>query len=79
MTPNEKAIQSRIKEAFSYKISNVIWERLMEEVHKRSISKKTSQASSVKSGSGSKGSTSICSQLEMENLQIYIPHFAKSS
>jgi hypothetical protein len=30
MTPNEKAIQSRIKEAFSYKINNIIWEKLLD-------------------------------------------------
>jgi len=32
MTPNEKAIQSRIKEAFAYKVNNIIWEKLMEEI-----------------------------------------------
>ena len=81
MTPNEKAIQSRIKEAFGYKISNVIWERLMEDVQKRSINKtKTSTATSVKSsGSSSKGGSTICSQLEMETLQIYIPYLTKQT
>jgi len=32
MTPNEKAIQSWIKEAFSYKVNNIIWEKLIEAV-----------------------------------------------
>ena len=30
MTPTEKAIQSRIKEAFSYKVNNRLWEKIME-------------------------------------------------
>ena len=30
MTPTEKAIQSRIKEAFGYKVSNRLWEKVME-------------------------------------------------
>lgn len=32
MTPTEKAIQSRIKEAFSYKVNTIIWEKLIEEI-----------------------------------------------
>lgn len=30
MTPNEKAIQSRIKEAFSYKVNSRLWDKIME-------------------------------------------------
>lgn len=30
MTPTEKAIQSRIKEAFCYKVNNRLWEKIME-------------------------------------------------
>jgi hypothetical protein len=32
MTPNEKAVQSRIKEAFSYKVSNRLWDKIMEAI-----------------------------------------------
>jgi len=30
MTPTERAIQSRIKEAFAFKISNLLWEYIIE-------------------------------------------------
>lgn len=36
MTPNEKAIQSRIKEAFSYKVSNRLWDKIMESIKNNS-------------------------------------------
>lgn len=46
MTPGEKAVQSRIKEAFACKISSTLWELIMESIqvtpqmHKFKISNK---------------------------------------
>ena len=34
MTPTERAIQSRIKEAFAVKINNTLWECIMESLLK---------------------------------------------
>lgn len=40
MTPSEKAIQSRIKEAFSYKVNARLWDKIMEGIktHSKSFS-----------------------------------------
>lgn len=34
MAPNERAVQSRVKEAFGVKISNYLWEIIMEYIFK---------------------------------------------
>lgn len=36
MTPNEKAVQSRIKEAFCYKVTTWLWEHIMNSIKKKS-------------------------------------------
>ena len=35
MTPTERAIQSRIKEAFAFKITTPLWEYIMESFHNK--------------------------------------------
>lgn len=35
MTPTERAIQSRIKEAFAFKITTPLWEYIMESLHNK--------------------------------------------
>lgn len=32
MTPTERAVQSRIKEAFAFKISNPLWDVILEDL-----------------------------------------------
>ncbi len=36
MTPSERAIQSRIKEAFAFKISSPLWDCIIESIQKKS-------------------------------------------
>lgn len=56
MTPTEKAVQSRIKEAFAFKIPSSLWEFILEDLE--STDQKSSsqhKPKSIKSGSFHKG------------------------
>jgi hypothetical protein len=64
MTPSDKAIQSRLKEAFSFKTPTIIWEKIFIAIKNRSNFKHTNESysrdqkkfgSSSSSGSGSFG------------------------
>ena len=42
MTPTERAVQSRIKEAFAFKITTPLWEYIMESlINKKHVSSST--------------------------------------
>lgn len=64
MTPNEKAIQSRIKEVFSYKVTNHLWELIMESLKQVSI---TLSAHSGSQGESLSESNTCKSDSEVRN------------
>ena len=69
MTPSEKAIQSRIKEAFWYKVTNWLWEHVIDSIKKTTLSYSKTHTYTISNPQSSSTGNQPSSQ--KKNLNLY--------
>ena len=68
MTPSEKAIQSRIKEAFWYKVTNWLWEHIIDSIKKTTLSYSKTHTYTISNPQSSTNGSQPSSQKKSLNL-----------